>query len=116
MSINEEPVTPEEELLRRRTAAGQGESWVGSVPEDSPGPRSGTGPLGAPEEELLEEVPIDSPGPESGTVGGVPVPEDRIDVPEDSPGPRSGTGPDGLPLPETGYDVPEDSPGRDSGR
>ena len=41
MSINEEPLTPEEELLRRRTAAHQGEEWVGSVPEDSPGKDSG---------------------------------------------------------------------------
>ena len=115
MSINEEPLTPEEEVLRRRTVAHQGEEWADSVPEDSPGPRSGTGPLGVPREELTEAVPQESPGPASGTLGGVPLPEDRVDVPEDSPGPDSGAGPDGLPLPEGGYGVPEDSPGKDSG-
>lgn len=109
-----EPLPPDEEARRRR-ASDQGEEWAHSVPEDSPGPSSGTGPLGvAPVGP--DVVPEDSPGPLSGTVGGVPLPEDREDVPEDSPGPRSGTGPDGLPLPETGYEVPEDSPGRDSGR
>ena len=114
MSTNDEPMTPQDEELRRRTAAEQAEDWSGSVPEDSPGPYSGTGPLGTPDEELLEEVPLDSPGPESGTLGGVPIPEDR-GVPLDSPGPRSGTDAEGNPLPEN-RGVPEDSPGRNSGR
>ena len=113
MSTNDEPLTPQDETSRRRTAAEQGEEWSGSVPEDSPGPYSGTGPLGAPDERLLDEVPIESPGPESGTVGGVPVPEDR-GVPLDSPGPDSGTDAEGAPLPES-LGVPEDSPGKDSG-
>ncbi|WP_291756269.1 hypothetical protein [Cellulomonas sp. 73-92] len=118
MSTNDEPMTPQDEELRRRTAAEQAaeqrQDWSGSVPEDSPGPYSGTGPLGTPDEELLEEVPFDSPGPESGTLGGVPLPEDR-GVPMDSPGPHSGTDAEGNPLPES-REVPEDSPGRDSGR
>lgn len=111
---NDEPMTPEDEEARRRTGTAQGEDWSGSVPEDSPGPNSGTGPLGTPDERLLEEVPFDSPGPESGTLGGVPLPED-LGVPLDSPGPHSGTDAHGAPLPED-RGVPEDSPGKDSGR
>ena len=115
MSTNDDkPRTPEDDALQPRTTAEQGEDWSGSVPEESPGPYSGTGPLGAPDERLLEEVPIDSPGPESGTLAGVPVPEDG-GVPLDSPGPRSGTDAEGNPLPES-RGVPVDSPGKDSGR
>lgn len=116
MSINEEPVTPDQETSGRRTRAEHREEWIGSVPEDSPGRASGTGPLGTSPEHVPDEVPTDSPGPASGTAGGVPLQEDRLDVPEDSPGPRSGTGPDGRPVPENEHDVPEDSPGKGSGR
>lgn len=91
------------------------EGWEHSVPEDSPGPRSGTGPRGAPTDEGPGVVPEDSPGPRSGTRAGVPLAVDEVDVPEDSPGPRSGTGPDGVPYATSTYAVLEESPGPYSG-